>query len=161
MAVEANGDRIGQVGVGLQPQPWPEHMIREYHYGPIEAFVSGVNRTWETSGFVLLSVKKLLVGEISTKNLSGPITIAKVAGATAESGWKSFIGFMALLSVFLAVFNLLPIPVLDGGHLLYYFIEVIKGSPVSEQVQQAGYKLGLFLVLGLMILALYNDVMRL
>src|SRR5690625_4330108 len=94
MAVEANGDRIGQVGVGLQPQPWPEHMIREYHYGPIEAFVSGVNRTWETSGFVLLSVKKLLVGEISTKNLSGPITIAKVAGATAESGWKSFIGFM-------------------------------------------------------------------
>lgn len=160
-AVEANGERIGQVGVGLQPQPWPEDMIREYHYGPVEAFVSGVGRTWETSGFVLLSVKKLLVGEISTKNLSGPITIAKVAGATAESGWKSFIGFMALLSVFLAVFNLLPIPVLDGGHLLYYFIEVIKGSPVSEQIQQAGYKLGLFLVLGLMILALYNDVMRL
>ncbi|MDQ2075331.1 RIP metalloprotease RseP [Marinimicrobium sp. ABcell2] len=160
-AVEENGERFGQVGVSIQPQPWPEHMVRDYQYGPIEAFFAGVDRTWETSGFVLLSVKKLLVGEISTKNLSGPITIAKVAGSTADSGWKSFVGFVALLSVFLAVFNLLPIPVLDGGHLLYYFIEVIKGSPVSEQVQQVGYKIGLFLVLGLMILALYNDVMRL
>ncbi len=159
--IEEGGERFGRVGVGLQPQPWPEDMVREYHYGPIEAFVAGVHRTWETSGFVLLSVKKLLVGEISTKNLSGPITIAKVAGASAESGWKSFVGFVALLSIFLAVFNLLPIPVLDGGHLLYYVIEVLKGSPVSDRVQQMGFKLGLFLILGLMGLALYNDVMRL
>lgn len=159
--VEEDGERVGRVGVGLQPQPWPEDMVREYRYGPIEAFVAGVHRTWETSGFVLLSVKKLLVGEISTKNLSGPITIAKVAGSSAESGWKSFVGFVALLSIFLGVFNLLPIPVLDGGHLLYYVIEVLKGSPVSDRVQQMGFKLGLFLILGLMGLALYNDVMRL
>src|SRR5690606_4171613 len=110
--VEEEGERFGRVGVGLQPQPWPDNMVREYRYGPIEAFVAGVDRTWQTSGFVLLSVKKLLVGEISTKNLSGPITIAKVAGSSAQSGWKSFIGFVALLSVFLGVFNLLPIPVL-------------------------------------------------
>lgn len=159
--VEESGERFGRVGVGLQPQPWPEEMLREYKYGPVEAFVAGVHRTWETSGFVLLSVKKLLVGEISTKNLSGPITIAKVAGSSAESGWKSFVGFVALLSIFLGVFNLLPIPVLDGGHLLYYAIEVLKGSPVSDRVQQMGFKLGLFVVLGLMGLALFNDVMRL
>lgn len=158
---EEGDERFGRVGVGLQPQPWPEEMLREYKYGPFEAFVAGVHRTWETSGFVLLSVKKLLVGEISTKNLSGPITIAKVAGSSAESGWKSFVGFVALLSIFLGVFNLLPIPVLDGGHLLYYAIEVIKGSPVSHRVQQMGFKLGLFVILGLMGLALFNDVMRL
>ena len=101
------------------------------------------------------------MGEISTKNLSGPITIAKVAGDSAESGWKSFVGFVALLSIFLGVFNLLPIPVLDGGHLLYYAIEVVKGSPVSDRVQQVGYQIGLVMVVGLMVLAFYNDIMRL
>ncbi|MGD8176970.1 sigma E protease regulator RseP [Marinimicrobium sp. ARAG 43.8] len=159
--VNQDGERFGRVGVALQWQPWPEERIREYRYGPVESFVAGVDRTWETAGFVLLSVKKLVVGEISTKNLSGPITIAKVAGDSAEGGWKSFVGFVALLSIFLGVFNLLPIPVLDGGHLLYYFIEVIKGSPVSERVQQVGYQMGLVMVVGLMVLAFYNDIMRL
>ncbi len=93
--------------------------------------------------------------------MSGPITIAKVAGSSAASGWKSFVSFLALLSVSLGVFNLLPIPVLDGGHLLYYLVEVIKGSPVSEKIQVVGYQVGLFLVVGVMILALYNDVLRL
>jgi len=102
-----------------------------------------------------------VVGEISHKNLSGPITIAKVAGSSADSGWKSFVGFVALLSIFLGVFNLLPIPVLDGGHLLYYAIEVVKGSPVSEKVQQLGFQVGLVMVIGLMMLAFYNDIMRL
>ncbi len=159
--VEESGERFGRVGVGPQAQPWPEDRIRTYHYGPIESFVAGVDRTWETAGFVLLSVKKLVVGEISTKNLSGPITIAKVAGDSAQSGWKSFVGFVALLSIFLGVFNLLPIPVLDGGHLLYYAIEVVKGSPVSDRVQQVGFQIGLVMVVGLMILAFYNDIMRL
>ncbi|WP_027328901.1 sigma E protease regulator RseP [Marinimicrobium agarilyticum] len=159
--VEEAGEQFGRVGVGLQPQSWPEDRVREYRYGPVESFVAGVDRTWETAGFVLLSVKKLIVGEISTKNLSGPITIAKVAGDSAESGWKSFVGFVALLSIFLGVFNLLPIPVLDGGHLMYYFIEVVKGSPVSERIQQIGYQVGLVMVVGLMFLALYNDIMRL
>ncbi|WP_347331950.1 sigma E protease regulator RseP [Marinimicrobium locisalis] len=159
--VEEEGERFGRVGVGLQPQSWPEEWVREYRYGPVESFVAGVDRTWDTAGFVLLSVKKLIVGEISTKNLSGPITIAKVAGDSAQSGWKSFVGFVALLSIFLGVFNLLPIPVLDGGHLMYYFIEVVKGSPVSERAQQIGYQIGLIMVVGLMFLALYNDIMRL
>ena len=120
-----------------------------------------MKKTWETSSFVLLSVKKLIFGQISTKNLSGPITIAKVAGDSAKAGWTYYIGFLALLSVSLGVFNLLPIPVLDGGHLLYYFVEVLKGSPVPEKVQLIGYQLGLFMVMGVMILAVYNDIMRL
>lgn len=160
-AVTENGKAQGRVGVGVQPYNIPEKLIRAYDYSVVGAFVAGVNKTWETSGFVLLSVKKLILGEISTKNLSGPITIAKVAGSSAESGLVSFIGFVALLSVFLAVFNLLPIPVLDGGHLFYYFIEVIKGKPVSDKVQMLGYQAGLFLVISLSLLALYNDIMRL
>jgi regulator of sigma E protease len=93
--------------------------------------------------------------------LSGPVSIAKVAGSSAQGGWKSFIAFLAMLSIFLGVFNLLPIPVLDGGHLLYYLIEVIKGRPVSEKAQMFGYQVGLFLVVGLSVVALYNDIMRL
>ncbi|WP_331346474.1 RIP metalloprotease RseP [Cellvibrio sp. UBA7661] len=160
-AVEEDGHRIGRIGAGVQTYTLPESLIRTYEYNPVSAFVAGVNKTWETSGFVLLSIKKLILGEISTKNLSGPISIAKVAGSSAESGLKSFIGFVALLSVFLAVFNLLPIPVLDGGHLFYYFIEVIKGKPVSDRVQMLGYQVGLFLVISLSVLALYNDILRL
>lgn len=160
-SVAENGTTIGRVGVALQLKPWPEDMVRQNHYSVGGAFIVGVERTWDTAGFVLLSVKKLLLGEISTKNLSGPISIAKVAGSSAESGVESFIAFLALLSIFLGVFNLLPIPVLDGGHLLYYLIEAIKGSPVSEKVQLAGYQVGLFLVIGLSVLALYNDIMRL
>src|SRR5690606_15098218 len=160
-AVEEAGKVIGRVGLGVEAYTIPESMIRSYEYSVPGAFIAGVNKTWETSGFVLLSIKKLILGEISTKNLSGPITIAKVAGSSAESGLRSFIGFVALLSVFLAVFNLLPIPILDGGHLFYYFIEVIKGRPVSDKVQMLGYQVGLFLVIGLSVLALYNDIMRL
>lgn len=160
-SVEEAGQVIGRVGLGVQAYTLPESMIRSYEYSLAGAFVAGVNKTWETTGFVLLSIKKLILGEISTKNLSGPITIAKVAGSSAESGLKSFIGFVALLSVFLAVFNLLPIPVLDGGHLFYYFLEVIKGKPVSDRVQMLGYQVGLFLVISLSVLALYNDIMRL
>ena len=160
-AVEEDGQRIGRIGAGVQAYTLPENLIRAYEYNLVSAFVAGVNKTWETSGFVLLSIKKLILGEISTKNLSGPISIAKVAGSSAESGLKSFIGFVALLSVFLAVFNLLPIPVLDGGHLFYYFIEVIKGKPVSDRVQMLGYQVGLFLVISLSVLALYNDILRL
>ncbi len=159
--VTDSGEAIGQVGVMPVSPGWPEEMIRRQEYGVTGAFVRAVDKTWETSAFVLLSVKKLIVGEISTKNLSGPITIAKVAGASAKAGLAYYVGFLALLSVSLGVFNLLPIPVLDGGHLLYYLIEAVKGSPVSEKVQVAGYQIGLVLVMGLMMLALYNDVMRL
>lgn len=160
-AVEEAGVKVGKVGIGVKAHSIPDELIRSHEYSVVGAFVAGVNKTWETSAFVLLSVKKLILGEISTKNLSGPITIAKVAGSSAESGLKSFIGFVALLSVFLAVFNLLPIPVLDGGHLFYYLIEVIKGKPVSDKVQMLGYQVGLFVVISLSVLALYNDIARL
>lgn len=93
--------------------------------------------------------------------MSGPITIAKVAGDRAGHGVLSYIEFLAMISVFLGVFNLLPIPVLDGGHLLYYLIEVVKGGPVSEKIQLVGYQVGMVLVLSLMTLAFYNDIMRL
>lgn len=158
--VFVEGDkRIGRVGVLEKPHPpVPNELIRSYDYSITGAFVAGVNKTWDTSGFVLLSIKKLILGEISTKNLSGPISIAKVAGSSAKSGLKAFIEFLALISVFLAVFNLLPIPVLDGGHLFYYLIEVIKGKPVSERVQILGYQVGLLLVISLTILAFYNDI---
>lgn len=157
-AVEESGHSVGRVGVELKPYSLSDEYFRHYTYSLVGAFVAGVHKTWDTSGFVLLSVKKLILGEISTKNLSGPISIAKVAGSSAQSGIKSFIGFLALLSVFLAVFNLLPIPVLDGGHLFYYFFEVIKGKPVSERVQILGYQVGLMLIISLTLLALYNDI---
>jgi regulator of sigma E protease len=147
--------------VGMAPKPLSEALLRHYDYSVGGALVASIKRTLDTSGFVLLSVKKLILGEISTKNLSGPISIAKVAGSSAQNGLKSFVGFLALLSVFLGVFNLLPIPVLDGGHLLYLSVEVIKGKPVSEKVQILAYQFGLALVIGLSILAMYNDIMRL
>ena len=100
------------------------------------------------------------MGDLSPKNISGPITIAKVAGDSAESGFDNFIRFIAILSIMLGVMNLLPIPVLDGGHIVYYLVEIIKGSPVSDGVQLVGYKIGFFMLMGLMLFATYNDVMR-
>lgn len=156
-----SGESIGQVGISVAVPEWPDAMLRNLRYGPLDALEQAAWRTWKTSALIVASVKKMLFGDISVKHLSGPITIAKVAGASAEYGVSSFLQFMALLSVSLGVLNLLPIPVLDGGHLMYYLIEVAKGSPVSERVQMVGYRLGLFFVIGLMVLALYNDLLRL
>ena len=101
------------------------------------------------------------MGLISPKNLSGPITIAKVASASANSGLEAYLGFLALLSISLGVLNLLPIPVLDGGHILYFLVEMITGKEVSLRIQMLGYQLGLFIIVGVMILAIYNDISRL
>ncbi len=150
----------GQIGVTVLEQ-WPAEWARHRKYGFAEAVVKGMNTTGDTVALVLSSVKKLIFGQISTKNLSGPITIAKVAGSSAEAGWISFVSFMALLSVSLGVFNLLPIPPLDGGHIAYLTVESVKGSPLSERAQMVGLQLGVALVLGVMVLAIYNDVVRL
>lgn len=158
-AIEGPEGSFGRVGMGFSG--WPEGVLRESSFTVSNAFVKAVHKTWETSAFVLLSVKKLILGEVSTKNLSGAITIAKVAGSEAKGGWERFLGFLALLSVSLGVFNLLPIPVLDGGHLMYYIAELIKGTPVSQKVQMIGYQMGLMMVVGLTVLALYNDILRL
>jgi regulator of sigma E protease len=158
---EAGQEPFGRVGMGVLPPEMPADMIRRFDRGPVESLIAGVNRTGEISLFTLNSIGKMLKGLISPKNLSGPITIAKVASASAKSGLESYISFLALLSVSLGVLNLLPIPVLDGGHLLYYTVELLAGRPVPERVQALGYQLGLFMVLGIMVLALYNDFSRL
>ncbi|MBC6904698.1 RIP metalloprotease RseP [Saccharophagus sp. K07] len=156
-----DGTQVGQIGVALGYGPWPQHLIRQESYGPLKAMWLGFNRTIDTSVFVLVSLKKLIVGEISTKNLSGPIGIAKVAGDHARAGLVYFVEFLAILSVYLGVLNLLPIPVLDGGHILYSIAEAIKGSPLSERVQMFGYSLGLVILAGVMVMAFYNDLLRL
>lgn len=155
-----DGQTVGQVGV-MVAHGWPENMIRERQFGPIEAVVFGAERTWDTSVFVLVSMKKLVLGQISTKNLSGPIGIAKVAGDRAQAGFVYFVEFLALLSISLGVLNLLPIPILDGGQILYCLIEGIKGGPLPERIQVWGYSAGLAMLACVMVLALYNDILRL
>jgi regulator of sigma E protease len=159
--VTANGESHGQVGVRVMVPAYPEHLTREFHYNPLSALGEAVNQTWTVTIFTLESIKKLVTGLISPKNLSGPITIAKVASASAQSGLASWLGVLALLSISLGVLNLLPIPVLDGGHLLFYLVEWVKGSPVSERVQMVGFQIGVSIVLGIMLLAIYNDISRL
>jgi regulator of sigma E protease len=156
-----NGKEVGRVGVVGKFPEWPEEMVRRQSYGVLGALWKGVDETGDSIRFVLVSVQKLFLGEISTKNLSGPIGIAKVAGDSARAGAQYYIQFLALLSVYIAVFNLLPIPVLDGGHILYCVIEAIKGSPVSERIQVLAYQVGLVMLLGVMVLAFYNDILRL
>ncbi|MGY8816998.1 MAG: RIP metalloprotease RseP, partial [Pseudomonadales bacterium] len=139
---------------------WPENMYFNVEYGPLGALAEAFSRTWATSVMILDSVKKMLIGDISIKHLSGPISIGKVAGKSAEYGLAAYLGFLALLSVSLGIMNLLPIPVLDGGHFLYFVIEAIKGSPLPERIQMLGFRAGIFLVVGLMSLALYNDILN-
>jgi regulator of sigma E protease len=158
---DSDGNDFGRVGVAVVPPEMPPHLVREFERGPIDSLGAAFGRTWEISLFTLTSIKKMITGLISPKNLSGPITIAKVATASAEYGPASFFSFLALLSVSLGVLNLLPIPVLDGGHLLFYTLELLAGRPVPEKIQILGYQAGLFLVLGIMMLALYNDFARL
>lgn len=153
--------RGGYLGAGVQGGEWPAEMLREVRFGPLEAVGEGLRRTWAMTVLTLDSLKKMLFGELSVKNLSGPITIAKVAGASAQSGIGDFLNFLAYLSISLGVLNLLPIPVLDGGHLLFYLIEWVRGRPLSERVQGWGMQIGISLVLGVMLLALVNDLSRL
>ena len=155
------GETFGRVGMGVQMPEMPEELLRNFDRGPLEALGASLNRTADLTVFTLNSIKKMIQGLISPKNLSGPITIAKVASASAKSGLEAYFSFLALLSVSLGVLNLLPIPVLDGGHLLFYFAELLAGRPVPEKIQMVGYQVGLFLVLGIMFLALYNDFSRL
>jgi regulator of sigma E protease len=156
-----NGEFVGQLGIQLGVKgSYPEQLIRQIEHGLFSAFARAVEETFSTAGFILSSLGKLLVGDLSAKNLSGPITIAKMAGDTAKTGIDNFIRFIAILSIMLGVMNLLPIPVLDGGHLVYCVVEWVKGSPVSDNVQIIGYKIGFFLLVSLMIFATFNDLTR-
>src|SRR3954463_14413814 len=129
-------------------------------YGPIDALGMAASRAWDTAVFSLKMIGKMLKGEVSWRNLSGPITIADYAGQSAQLGLVPYLSFLALISISLFVLNLLPIPLLDGGHLMYYTIEVFKGSPVSERVMELGQRIGLGLLLFLMAFAFYNDIHR-
>lgn len=151
----------GYLGAGVKGVDWPPEMLREVSFGPLAAVGEGARRTWTMSVLTLDSLRKMLFGELSVKNLSGPITIAKVAGASAQSGVGDFLNFLAYLSISLGVLNLLPIPVLDGGHLLFYLIEWARGRPLSDRVQGWGVQIGISLVVGVMLLALVNDLGRL
>ncbi|KAF0205601.1 MAG: regulator of sigma E [Gallionellaceae bacterium] len=156
------GKQIGRIGAApLIDRKAFEAMLTEVHYPPRVALGEAVRKTWETSVVSLKMMWKMVTGEVSLKNLSGPITIADYAGQSAQIGLGAYLGFLALISISLGVLNLLPIPLLDGGHLLYYTVELIKGSPVSEKVWEAGQKVGIALLVTMMAFAIYNDISRL
>ena len=159
--VESENQPIGSVGMSVRMPEFPKERIRTFDRGPVEALFAAVKRTVNLTLFTFESMIKMVKGLISTDNLSGPITIAQIAASSAESGLLSWFSFLALLSVSLGALNLLPIPVLDGGHLLFYAIEAISGRAVPERVQVFGYQLGFAMVLSLMAFALYNDFARL
>ena len=155
------GEEIGRIGAAFDNSYQPDSSFYTLeNYSILPAFIKALDRTYELSLMTLRILAKMLVGEASVKNLSGPITIAKYAGDTAELGIVAFLGFLAIVSISLGVLNLLPVPLLDGGHILFYLIEGIKGSPLSESFQVMGQQLGLVLLLGLMGIAIFNDIVR-
>jgi len=161
-ALEQNGEVIGRIGASVEI---PERLFEEYRvevkYGPVAAIGVAARKTWDLSALTLKVIGKMLLGEMSVKNLSGPISIAESAGKSASYGINPFLKFLAVVSVSLGVLNLLPIPVLDGGHLLFFLIEAVKGSPLSEEAQMQAQKIGIILLLALMTLAFYVDLSRL
>jgi regulator of sigma E protease len=161
-AVNEDGKRVGKIGAAphIDRQAF-DAMLTEVHYAPFAAFGQALRKTWETATVSLEMVGKMVAGEVSLKNLSGPITIADYAGQSAQMGMGPYLGFLALISISLGVLNLMPIPLLDGGHLLYYTAELIKGSPVSEKAWEIGQSMGIALLVTLMAFALYNDISRL
>lgn len=160
---EAEGAaRIGRIGAApLVDEKEFEHLLTEVRYPPLTAFWRSIARTAEVSVFTVKMLGRMIVGDVSLKNLSGPITIADYAGQSAQLGWLAYLNFLALISISLGVLNLLPVPVLDGGHLMYYLVEIIKGSPVSDRALEIGQQVGIVLLFSLMAFALYNDINRL
>ncbi len=157
----ASGETIGFAGAMVKAPVLPEDFIRVQSYDPAAAGLRAIYKTWDMTTITLQSIGKMIQGLLSVKNLSGPITIAKVASSQVQAGFEAFVGFLAYISIMLAVVNLLPIPVLDGGHFVFYVIEAVKGSPLSEKVQLMGMKLGMTMLLMVMVVAIFNDVSRL
>lgn len=161
-AISDAGKVYGRIGAAFKADPATFEKYTSTIYYPIGvALTKAVAKTWDTSVFSLQMLGRMFTGEASWKGLSGPVTIASFAGQSAHIGWKAFVGFLALVSISLGVLNLLPVPVLDGGHLMYYMVELIKGSPVSESLMEAGQKIGFGLLGLLMLCAIYNDINRL
>lgn len=159
--IEEDSKQIGRVGAGyVMTKEESDRYMVDVAYPPLEGLFKAAKQTWDTSVFSLKMLGGMITGTVSWKAISGPVTIGSVAGKSADAGWKVFIGFLAIVSISLGVLNLLPIPVLDGGHLLYYTIEIFKGSPVSDAMMETGQRIGLALLGLLMAFALYNDFNR-
>ena len=161
-ARQVDGKTVGQLGIDLGPNPkaFAQYRVKT-QYGLGDALLRGAQKTWELSVFSLKMLGRIVIGEASLKNISGPLTVADYAGQSAQQGAGTFILYLAVISISLGVLNLLPIPLLDGGHLLYYAVEIIKGSPLSDRTLQIGQQAGMFVLAALMALALYNDLFRL
>jgi len=161
-ARKQNGKQSGYIGAWQNmPEEIVERLRTHIDYNFFEAGYKAVEKTWSMSQLTLRVLGKMLLGEAALENISGPITIATYAGITASISLISYLGFLAIISVSLGVLNLLPVPMLDGGHLFYYLVEIIKGSPVSEKFEEMAQQVGLALLLMLMALAMYNDIQRL
>jgi regulator of sigma E protease len=161
-AAQEDGKRIGRVGAAYRmEQKQIDQLLVQVQYPPLPALWHAAEKTWDTSIFSLKMLGSMLTGAVSWKGVSGPVTIASYAGQSAHVGWKAFLTFLALVSISLGVLNLLPVPVLDGGHLMYYVVEIFKGSPLSEHVMEIGQKVGFALLGLLLVCALYNDINRL
>jgi regulator of sigma E protease len=159
---EEKGLRIGRIGVAVREPDAPrEELTVRVSHGVIDAFGRAARETWDKSVFSLVMLGRMVTGEVSWRNLSGPVTIADYAGQSARLGLEYYLKFMALVSISLGVLNLLPIPILDGGHLMYYVVEIAKGGPVSEKTMEIGQQIGMALLLMLMAFAFYNDINRL
>jgi len=161
-AVTEGGQTFGRIGLTPKvDRVANDALITTVRYNPLEAGVKGVVKVWEMSIFSLKMLGRMVLGDISWKNISGPITIADYAGQSAKLGLTYYLGFLALISVSIGVLNLLPIPVLDGGQLLYHTVEIIKGSPVSDKAMEIGQRVGYALLMGLTAFAFFNDIQRL
>jgi regulator of sigma E protease len=161
-AVEQAGRKVGIAGVRLKVDPAiAERLAVTVRYGVVDALVQGVRKTAELTVFTVKMLGRIVIGEASIKNISGPITMAEFAGQSAQAGVLVFVGYLALISISLGVLNLMPVPLLDGGHLLYYFAEIVKGSPVSDRAFEVGQRIGMAMLAVLMALALFNDLSRL
>jgi regulator of sigma E protease len=160
--VVEQGKSIGRLGISLQegPRSWAPGMVEIHRSGPIDALAGGVAKTWEMSALTVQMLWRIATGQVSAKNISGPISIAEFAGISAFLGVTAFLAFLAIISISLGVLNLMPVPLLDGGQVVYQLVEAVKGSPLSERAQLFGQKVGIALLVVLMSLAFYNDISR-